>query len=442
MIRLLLVCLDDQTRLFLLKHLSNKEYVFSVANSHKKAWEILKQKECDVIVAGHKLPRTSALDFVKEISKKSLLPVIVISGQPEVKDATQAIRNGACDFLVLPLRPVELKKAIIQALRAKKMMLENIRLKKTFMENKSNLIGTSSAMQRVREQILQVAPTKSTVLIIGESGTGKELIAESIYNLSPRVGKPFVKVNCGALPESLLESELFGHEKGAFTGALSKRKGRFELADSGTIFLDEIGEMPLSMQVKLLRVLEAGEFERVGGENTIKVNVRVIAATNKNLEEEVKAGRFRADLYYRLNVFVIEVPPLRDRQEDVLLLAHYFLHQFARESKKDVKGFTPEVEKAFLSYNWPGNVRELKHVIERAVILARSPYVGMDSLPPKLHTVAEPSAFITLPLGLKMEQIEKIIIEKTLTYTKGNKQAAAEMLGISLATLYRRLKEM
>ncbi len=347
-----MINLDETTKGFILQNLSLREYEFSSVTSYKKAWEDIRLGKFSIIILGHKLCRTGALEFIKKIPKKSSLPIIVISRHPDIKDAIECIRRGASDFLVTPLKPLEIKKAIIKALESRKVLLENIRLKKAFMENKfSGIIGTSPAIQKVREQILQVAPTKSTVLVTGESGTGKELIADSIYNLSPRVGKPFIKINCGALSESLLESELFGHEKGSFTGALNQRKGRFELAHGGTIFLDEIGEMSLAMQVKLLRVLETGEFERVGGEKTIKVDVRVIAATNRDLEEEVRAGRFRADLYYRLNVFIIEMPPLRERSEDILLLAHYFLQCFSRENVKEILGFSPQVEKRAKAYS-------------------------------------------------------------------------------------------
>ncbi len=440
MIKLLLVCLDEETYMSLLKCLSPKEYIIFSAKSYKKAKEILSYKDCDAVIVGHKLLRNNSLDFIRDILKKDFLPIIVISRQPDIRDAIEAIKNGACDFLVSPLKPLEIKKALIQALKSKKIVKKNICLNMLHENKFMNLIGISPGMQRVKEQIVQVAPTKSTVLITGESGTGKELIAESIYSLSLRVGKPFIKINCGALPEYLLESELFGHEKGAFTGALFKHKGRFELAHGGTIFLDEVSEMPSPMQIKLLRVLETGEFENVGGENTIKVDVRVIAATNKNLEEEVKIGRFRADLYYRLNVFSIEVPPLRERYEDILILAHNFLESFCKENGKDIKGFSHEVETIFLSYSWPGNVRELKNVIERAVIISKSHYIQVQDLPPKFNTVNSSFHTFTIPLGLKMKQIEEIVIRKTLAFTKGNKLATAKMLGISLATLYRHLK--
>jgi len=438
----LLVGLNEEITKEVVNYLQKGGHILFAASSHKRAMEIIKQKEIDLAIIGHRLPKGNGLELLNILlEQNNHLPVILISGEADVKTAINAIKNGASDFLVAPLKHLEFKKAVTRALENKKLMAENIRLKKALGNyTKVKLIGTSPLFQKVMDQIQQVAPTRSTVLIIGESGTGKELIAEAIHSLSPRIGKPLVKVNCGALAESLLESELFGHEKGAFTGASFQRKGRFEMAHQGTLFLDEIGEMSLSMQVKLLRVLETGEFERVGGDKTIKVDVRVIAATNRNLDELVNAGNFRQDLYYRLNVFTIEVPPLRERVEDIPLLAQYFLQHFARENNKDIKGFTPEVEKLLVSYHWPGNVRELRNVMERAVILARGPYVKLTELPTKLRLTQTPPDLILMPIGSSIEEIEREAIRKTLLYTKGDKVSAARILGIGLATLYRKLK--
>ena len=444
---ILLVGLNNEIKKEVFNYLQKGKYTLLVASSHKKAKEIVKHKEIDLVVVGHKLNRNNGLEFLNILLKQnSSLSIILISGKADLKDAISAIKRGASDFLVTPLEHLEFKKAVTKALENKKLIDENVRLKKA-LENytKIKLIGTSIVFQRVLDQIQQVAPTRSTVLVTGESGTGKELIAEAIHTLSPRIGKPFVKVNCGALAESLLESELFGHERGAFTGAFSQRKGRFEMANQGTLFLDEVGEMPLSMQVKLLRVLETGEFERVGGNETIKVDVRIIAATNRNLEEMVASGNFRQDLYYRLNVFAIEIPPLRERVEDIPLLAHYFLRYFAKENKKDIVGFTPEVEKLLVSYPWPGNVRELKNIMERAVILAKGPYIELNDLPPKLRLVQTSSDLtdlILMPVGSSIKEIEREAIRKTLLYTKGNKVLAAKILGIGLATLYRKQKQI
>jgi two-component system response regulator HydG len=283
---------------------------------------------------------------------------------------------------------------------------------------------------------------KSTVLLSGESGVGKELIAEAIHHQSPRRPKPLVKLNCGALPEGLIESELFGHEKGAFTGAIQQRKGRFELADGGTMFLDEISEMPPVTQVKLLRVLQEGEFERVGGTQTLKVDVRIIAATNRNLEDEVSEGRFRTDLFYRLNVIHMVIPPLRDRVEDIPLLALHFLDKFCLENDRPFMGFSPEAMRALKSYAWPGNVRELQNVVERAVALCASNMVEVEDLPDEIRRHSPADDKIVLPVGSSMEEIERQAIVQTLKKTGGDKELTARLLGIGLATLYRRLKEM
>ncbi len=435
---------EEKTKNEILNYLQKGSWTIFSASSHKKAIEIIRNKEIDLVIAGHRLPKSNSLELLDILSTENdSLPIVIISGRADLKDAINAIKKGASDFLVTPFKQLEFKKAVAKALENKKLIDENIRLKRALKEYiKSKLIGTSSAFQKVLKQIQQVAPTRSTVLIIGESGTGKELIAEAVHNLSLRVGKPFIKVNCGALSESLLESELFGHEKGAFTGALTQRKGRFELADKGTLFLDEVSEMPLSMQVKLLRVLETGEFERVGGSKTIKVDVRIIAATNRSLDEMVSAGSFREDLYYRLNVFTIEVPPLRERIEDIPLLAQYFIQHFAKENQKNIMGFTPEVEKILISYHWPGNVRELKNIMERAVILAKGPYIQPEDLPSKLRFIQDPPDLISIPIGFTMDEIEKEVIRKILLYTKGNKVLAAKILGIGLTTLYRKLNQI
>jgi DNA-binding NtrC family response regulator len=441
---ILLVNLGEETRKEVVNYLQKGGYILFAASSHKKAIEIVKQREIDLAIVGHKLPKGNGLEFSNILLRQDdSLSVILISGEAELKDAISAIKNGASDFLITPLKHLEFKKAVTRALENKKLIVENLRLKKA-LENytKVKLIGTSPLFQKVVAQVQQVAPTRSTVLITGESGTGKELVAEAVHSLSPRIGKPLVKVNCGALTESLLESELFGHEKGAFTGASFQRKGRFEMAHLGTLFLDEIGEMTPAMQVKLLRVLETGEFERVGGDRAIKVDVRVIVATNRNLDDLVNAGSFRSDLYYRLNVFTVEMPPLRERVEDITLLAQYFLQHFAKENNKDIKGFTPEVEKLLISYHWSGNIRELKNVMERAVILAKDPYIQITELPPKLRLAQTPPDLILMPIGSSIDEIEREAIRKTLLYTKGDKSSAARILGVGLATLYRKLNHI
>ncbi|MCK9375184.1 MAG: sigma-54 dependent transcriptional regulator [Syntrophobacterales bacterium] len=338
----------------------------------------------------------------------------------------------------------ELRKVVSKALETQKLLVENQRLREALQDRgpTGRLIGRGPALLKVLQLINQVGPLKSTVLLSGESGVGKELIAEAIHRQSPRKSKPLVKLNCGALPEGLIESELFGHEKGAFTGAIQQRKGRFELADGGTIFLDEISEMPPATQVKLLRVLQEGEFERVGGAHTLKADVRVIAATNRNLEEDVASGRFRKDLFYRLNVIHMIIPPLRDRQEDIPLLALHFLDKFCLENDRSAMGFSPEAMRALKNYAWPGNVRELQNVVERAVALCTGNMVNFEDLPDEMRRHSPEDDKIILPVGSSMEEIERQAIVQTLKKTGGDKELTARLLGIGLATLYRRLKEM
>jgi Nif-specific regulatory protein len=298
-------------------------------------------------------------------------------------------------------------------------------------DENSAMIGTSSAMRDMYSLVTQVAPTDANVLITGESGTGKELVAAEIFRLSKRGGRPFLKVNCAALPESVIESELFGHEKGAFTGAISQHKGRFEMADTGTIFLDEIGELPPQIQVKLLRVLQERDFERVGGSQTIKVNVRIIAASNRNLEEEVKAGRFREDLYYRINVFMLHTPPLRQRKSDIMLLADYFIEKYAEKNGKLIKRISSLAIDLLTNYHWPGNVRELENCIERAVILSKDMVIHSYNLPPSLQSAASTNTELTTTLDAALSRLEKEMITESLKNTEGNMSAAARILGIT-----------
>ena len=302
------------------------------------------------------------------------------------------------------------------------------------------MIGKSSEIAKVRQMIEKAAPSKASVLITGESGVGKELVARAIHNKSERKDKPFVIVHCAALSETLIESELFGFEKGAFTGAESMHKGRFELADGGTIFLDEIGEINQATQVKLLRVLQERKFERVGGEKTIEVNVRVVAATNKNLEQEVRLGNFREDLYYRLNVIRIEMPSLRERKDDIPLLMHSFLRQFNIENEKNITGFDNRSKSAMIKYNWPGNIRELKNCVESAVVMCTGNQIKIEDLPNSVRAKSEEHT-IQIPVGITMDEAEKIIIQENLAANNGNKSKTADMLGIGRKTLHRKLDE-
>jgi two-component system response regulator HydG len=312
------------------------------------------------------------------------------------------------------------------------------------------IVGRSQAMKNVLEIVAQVAPSSATVLIQGESGTGKEIIAQAIHDLSPRTNEPFIKVSCAALPETLLEAELFGYERGAFTGAIARKEGRFELAHGGTLFLDEIGEVSLTVQVKLLRVLQVGEFERLGGTKTIKADVRIVAATNMNLLEAVERKAFREDLYSRLNVITLTLPPLRDREGDIPLLAHHFLEIFKKKNNKAVKGFTQEAMEVMLQYSWPRNVRQLENAIERAVVLTKGDIVAPGDLPPEILRAVEPTSqkpvltdekTISIPLGTPLETIEKRVIEETLRFSRGDKNLASKILGISSRTIYRKIEE-
>ena len=369
---------------------------------------------------------------------------IMISGHATVDEAVSALKRGIYDFITKDFRMGELRKVVSKALETQKLLVENERLRQALQDRgpTGRIIGRGPALLKVIHMVNQVAPMKSTVLLSGESGVGKELVAEAIHYQSPRRPKPLVKVNCGALPEGLIESELFGHEKGAFTGATQQRKGRFELADGGTLFLDEISETPLATQVKLLRVLQQGEFERVGGAQTLRVDVRLIAATNLDLEAAVAAGRFRKDLFYRLNVIHLTIPPLRERVEDIPLLALHFLDKFCMENDRSAMGFSPEAMRTLEGYAWPGNVRELQNVVERAVALTTGNIVAFEDLPDEIRRHHPEDDKIVLPVGVTMEEIERLAILQTLKKTHGDKELAARLLGIGLATLYRRLKEM
>ena len=414
----------------------------------QEAWNIVNRKSVDLVVTDLRMPVMSGYDLLKKIaSSYPTLPVIVLTGHGSIEDAVQAMRDGAVDFFTKPVDLDHLILTVGKALHNRTISEQNTRLKAEIdtlrkRQGYDGIIGKSSAVTRMMEVIQQVAPSKASVLVTGESGTGKELVADAIVALSDRKDKPFIKVHCASLSESLLESELFGHEKGAFTGATSQKKGRFELADGGTIFLDEIGEINMSTQVKILRVLQEREFERVGGERTIKVDVRVIAATNRDLLEEVKKGNFREDLYYRLNVVHIEVPPLRERKEDIELLVINFLNQFNQEDGRKIEGISPQARRALLNYNWPGNIRELKNSIESSVVLAKGNIIQLEDLPPQITASSSSSqSNITIELPTTLEEAEKKIILGTIAYCAGNKSRASEILDIGRKTLHRKLNE-
>jgi len=442
MAKILIVDDDLNTCQSLAGVLSKEGHQVFEAHSGKEALEKIRSQEVELAIIDLMMPGMNGLEFFQTL--KALRPEVIalmISAQATVEVAVSAIKGGIYDFITKPFRLGEIKKAVTKALEAQTLLTENKRLRQALREKASfaKIIGTSPAFAQIMDLVSKVAPTRSTVLLSGESGTGKEIIAEAIHFASPRGENSLVKMNCGALTDSLLESELFGHEKGAFTGAHQQREGRFEMANGGTLFLDEIGEMSLGMQVKLLRVLQDGCFERVGSSRTIQVDVRIIAATNRDLEKEVQAGRFRQDLYYRLNVITIDIPPLRERTEDIPLLAAFFLNKYSELNNKNMVGFSAEVQNVLNAYSWPGNVRELENVIERAVSLSQTPMVTAGDLPLRLTQSTTADPHLTIPMGISLDEIEQMVLEKTLLMTKGDKKAAAGLLGISLSSLYNKL---
>ena len=414
-----------------------EDYNVKTASSGKEGLALISKGDIDLVITDLRMDGISGEEVVRHVSTKTPgIPVIVLTGHGSIDAAVNAMRDGAYDFLTKPLNLDQLNMIVKRALEGRELSLQHTMLKKEFDEStqaSGDMIGKSSQIQKLKELIKKVAPSKASVLITGETGVGKELVAKAIHNLSPRKDKEMISVNCSALSESLLESELFGHEKGAFTGADSLKKGRFELAHGSTIFLDEVGEISLSTQVKLLRVLQEKKFERVGGEETIEVDVRVVAATNRNLEEEVKSGRFREDLYYRLNVVHLEVPSLRERKDDIPLLVDSFVRKFAAENSTEIS-IDSKAKSALFKYDWPGNIRQLQHCIEGAVVMCSGNTITLDDLPPEISQ-ASGDLTISVPLGITLEEAEKIIIEQNLAANKGNKTKTAEILGIERKTL-------
>ena len=416
------------------------------AEDGQAAWTMINKKSVDLVITDLRMPGISGYDLLKKINAAyPTLPVIVLTGHGSIEDAVQAMRDGAVDFFTKPVDLDHLILTVSKALSNKRISEQNRQLKAEIdvlkkKQGYQKIIGKSAPVAKMMEIIAQVAPSKASVLVTGESGTGKELVADAIHSLSSRADGPLIKVNCASLSPTLLESELFGHEKGAFTGAVSQKKGRFELADGGTIFLDEIGEIDQSTQIKILRVLQERCFERVGGEETVSVDVRIVAATNRNLEQEIRNGNFREDLYYRLNVVHIEVPPLRERKEDIPLLISSFIDTFNQEDGRHVEGFTNSARKALLAYSWPGNIRELRNTVESCVVLARGTMIDVDELPPHIASRDEDET-VSINVGTTLEEAEKKIILSTVAHYKGNKTKAAEVLAIGRKTLHRKLEE-
>ncbi|GAB4153397.1 MAG: sigma-54 dependent transcriptional regulator [Planctomycetota bacterium] len=415
--------------------------------SAEEAYRILSQEEVDVVLSDLVLTGDSGLKLLEYVrSHFPDIPTVLISGHGTVETAVSALKEGALDFLVKPIDLTRVRAVINVAVRFRASVLENRYLASRLREKDvlERIVGRSPAILRVKQLISQVAPSRATVLVTGESGTGKELVAEAIHHLSPRASRPLVSINSAALSQELLESELFGHEKGSFTGALRTKPGQFEVADGGTIFFDEIGDMPLSIQAKILRVLERRNFQRVGGTKSITVDVRVIAATNADLKKAMEENRFRQDLYYRLNVISIEMPPLRDRRDDIPLLISHFLSDLNRRDGRSCS-IEPEALDAMYCYDWPGNVRELRNALERAFLVSSDDRIRKADLPQEISriVVSSPSfsAMSSSYAGKTMEAIEKEAILATLEATAWNKSKAAQSLDIGLKTLYRKLEK-
>lgn len=440
-----LLIIDDEKNIRdgLAANFELEDYNVKTAASGEEGIELISKGDIDLVITDLRMPGISGEEVLKHVATVTPgIPVIILTGHGSIDAAVDAMRHGAYDFLTKPLNLDQLGMIVKRALESREMKLEHQELKKS-VESKAafkGMIGKSPAMQKIQETIAKAAASKASVLITGESGVGKEVVARAVHELSNRKDKKMVDVHCAALSETLLESELFGHEKGAFTGADHLQKGRFERAHGSTIFLDEIGEINQSVQIKILRVLAEKKFERVGGEQTINVDVRVVAATNKNLEEEIKAGRFREDLYYRLNVIHIHVPPLRERKSDLPLLMASFLATFNEENGKSIKGFDNKAKSAMNRYDWPGNIRELRNCVESAVVMCSGDEITLDDLPPNVSSNSGEDT-IQIPFGTTLDAAERIVIEQNLAANKNNKTKTAEILGIGRKTLQRKLAE-
>jgi two-component system NtrC family response regulator len=448
-----ILVVDDEKNypLILSAILEDEGYETLTANSGREALEKLSNSDVDLVLTDMKMPSMDGIELLEKIKRiDSELPVIMMTAYGTVEKAVEAMQKGAYNYILKPFDNDSLVLYVNKAVSLYRVIKENRRLRDavTSQYRFDNIIGKSKPMQNVFETIRKVAPATANVLIEGESGTGKELVAKSIHFNSPRKNNDFVAVNCSALSESLLESELFGHEKGAFTGAVSMKKGRFELADGGTLFLDEIGELSQTLQVKLLRVIQEKVFERVGGEKSVSVNIRLIAATNKDLKKEMEAGRFREDLFYRLNVIRIHLPPLRKRREDIHLLTQHFIEKYAHEriSKIPVKGIDQEVKRLFYEYGWPGNVREFENVIERAMILCPSETMQVSDLPKDFTDNAyNRLQFEDIPSNAQLNEtlalVERKMIERALKMANNVQSHAAEILGIGKSGLNQKIKK-
>ena len=419
-------------------------YRILTANGGSKALDILDEEDVDAVITDLRMPEMDGIEFLKQTRDFSPPPVVIITtAYGTIESAVEAMRLGAYDYITKPVDLQELRLKVDRAMEKQALVKQNIYLLKQI-DSKfgfQGIIGETQEMVEVLNKVKQLAPTRATILITGESGTGKEVIAKAIHFNSDRANKPFIPLHCAALPAGILESELFGHERGSFTGAVSMRKGRFELAHKGSLFLDEVGDIPLEMQVKLLRVIETKEFLRVGGVQSVNVDVRLIAATNKDLQEEIKGGRFREDLYYRLKVAEIFLPPLRRRKADIPKFVKVFTEEASKEHNKKINMITKDAMNALMNYGWPGNVRELKNSIENIVIFAPSDTIDVNILPDNIRNFDRGESTINFKIGTTLDQIELEAIQQTLLSVDGNRTKAAEILGISRRTLQRKLKE-
>jgi len=439
----LLVVDDDVSAVESLREIFEREgFEVRTASSGEEGLETLRGDEFGVVLADLRMPGMDGMDLLRAV--KALRPdteVVIMTAFGTIERAVEAMREGAYDFVTKPLKRPLVVRSVTRAWEKASLKAENQALREELeaVTGDRNLVGTSAAMRRVHDTIAQVAQASTTVLVLGESGTGKELVARAIHRRSRRNRGPFVAINCAAIPVTLLESELFGHERGAFTGAFARREGRFRLADGGTLFLDEVAELDPLIQAKLLRVLQEGEFERLGGTQTLRVDVRVVASTNKNLLEMARTGRFREDLFYRLNVISLTLPALRERTEDIPLLAQHFLSRFAEKNRKEVRTITREAMELLAAHDWPGNVRELENTIEHAVVLSRGDTIRVEDLPDLVASDASAKQYLTIQLGTPLDEIEQQVIQQTLRLTRGNKRLAAQLLGIATRTIYRKL---
>ncbi len=435
---------DDAHRIMLTTLLTGWGYRTFEADDGSTAIEMVKKRPFDLILMDIRMVKVSGLEALEAIKGiNPSIPVIVVTAYSSVETAIDAMKKGAYEYLTKPLDFEEMRMKMEQAMDHSRLKQENLLLRELIGErfDTRNIIGKSPVMVRLLETTSKAAASDATVLVTGESGSGKEVIAGAVHFNSSRRDNPFIKLNCAAISEGLLESELFGHEKGAFTGAIRRREGRFIQASHGTLFLDEISEMSMGMQAKLLRVIQEKELNRVGGEEVLTVDVRLIAATNRDLLSEVQKGNFREDLYYRLNVITLKVPPLRQRREDIPLLAEHFLRLFCERNSKQVKGFTPQAMDRMIRYGWPGNIRELMNTIESAVVLSGSEYLTEDILPFIPEPLPEPATPADFPTDLPLGEVERSTILKTLEISGGNKSEASRKLGITRATLHKKLKK-